>query len=240
MDDRAPDYDFRVARPAATLRQHVTQSIRNAIAVGRFKAGERMTERDLCAMTDVSRTLVREALRQLESEGLVEVVAHRGPVVANITAEQARGIYQVREVLEGLAAELFAEQASAADKRALQTAFDAVKEAYRHGDIVARLSAKNTFYDCIVKGSGNEALGKSLHMVNARTTLLRARSLSQAGRVEKSLTELQALIEVLIGGDAKAAREAAVRHVRAAAAVVMVSFREDAGVERARQAAEVE
>ena len=80
-------YDFRVDRPAATLRHSVTESIRNAIALGRFSSGDRMPERDLCEMTGVSRTLVSEALRQLESEGLVEVIPHKGPVVAVITAQ---------------------------------------------------------------------------------------------------------------------------------------------------------
>ena len=103
---------FRVHRIAAPLRHSVTESIRNAIAAGVFKAGARLPERDLCAMTGVSRTLVREALRQLESEGLINVIAHRGPVVSRVTPEQAEGIYQVRIELEGLASQLFAERAS--------------------------------------------------------------------------------------------------------------------------------
>ena len=69
---------FRVERVAAPLRHQVIESIRNAIVTGYFKPGERLLERRLCEMIGVSRTLVREALRQLESEGLIEVVAHRG------------------------------------------------------------------------------------------------------------------------------------------------------------------
>src|SRR5687767_6481719 len=86
---------FRVARVAAPLRQGVIASLRGAIAAGRYKAGDRLTERDVCEMTGVSRTLVREAFRQLESEGLITVVPHRGPVVSRVTPEQAEGIYQV-------------------------------------------------------------------------------------------------------------------------------------------------
>lgn len=70
--------------------------------MGRFRPGERLPERELCEMTGVSRTLVREALRQLESEGLIHVIPHRGPVVDRLSPEQARGIYQVREELEAL------------------------------------------------------------------------------------------------------------------------------------------
>ena len=103
------DSDFKVRRVAAVLRHSVTESIRNAILAGRFKPGDRMPERELCEMTGVSRTLVREALRQLETERLIKVIPHRGPVVATITPEQANDIYRVREELEGLASQLFAE-----------------------------------------------------------------------------------------------------------------------------------
>ena len=123
---------FRVHRIAAPLRHSVTESIRNAIAAGVFKAGARLPERDLCAMTGVSRTLVREALRQLESEGLINVVAHRGPVVSRVTPEQAEGIYQVRIELEGLASQLFAERASEVQRLALT-------EGLRGGEKVLRL-----------------------------------------------------------------------------------------------------
>src|ERR1700754_1197613 len=106
--DAAPEGDFKVPRAASVLRHSVTESIRNAILLGRFKGGERLPERALCEMTGVSRTLVREALRQLESEGLITVLPHRGPVVASLSVKQAEGIYQVRIELEGLACQLFA------------------------------------------------------------------------------------------------------------------------------------
>src|SRR5690606_38258491 len=103
---------FRVERVAAPLRHQVIESIRNAIVTGHFKPGERLLERRLCEMTGVSRTLVREALRQLESEGLIEVVAHRGPKVAVLKPDMAKDIYLVRAKLEGLAAALFARRPS--------------------------------------------------------------------------------------------------------------------------------
>lgn len=217
-------YDFRVNRTATTLRHSVTESIRNAIAVGRYRAGERMPERDLCEITGVSRTLVREALRQLESEGLVTVIAHKGPVVASITAVQAKGIYQVREVLESLAARLFAENASPQDVVAIVQAMEDVRRAYETGDILQKLAAKNHFYDCLVLGSGNEALGLSLRMINARTMILRGRSLQMPSRWKESLKELQALVDALRKRDPDKAHALATFHVRKAAEMVMQSF----------------
>jgi DNA-binding GntR family transcriptional regulator len=208
---------FRVQRIAAPLRHSVIESIRNAIAVGHFKAGERLPERELCDMTGVSRTLVREALRQLESEGLISVIPHCGPVVVRLTAAQARGIYAVRMELEGLAAELFAKYATEAQRMALDRSFAELKVALMHGDPVQRINAKNQFYDRLVEGTGNEALGDTLRLLNSRVTLLRATSLQAAGRIKSSIEELEDLMVALNAKDSMVARALAVRHVRNAA-----------------------
>lgn len=213
--------NFRVMRSAAPLRHSVTENIRNAIAVGYFQPGKRLPERELCEMIGVSRTLVREALRQLESEGLIFIIPHRGPVVATLTVAQAKGIYAVRTELEGLASELFAKQASDAQLLALKKSFEELKIALTESDPIDRLKAKNYFYDCLVEGSGNEALGDTLRMLNSRVTLLRATSLKAAGRTKKSIEELERLMKALSSRDALAARKAAAIHVKNAAAAAL-------------------
>ncbi|UOM35016.1 GntR family transcriptional regulator [Acuticoccus sp. I52.16.1] len=215
------DQAFLVPRSAATLRHSVTESIRQSIAMGKFRPGERMPERDLCEMTGVSRTLVREALRQLESEGLIEVIAHKGPVVARITAAQAISVYQVREVLEGLAAELFAEHASDRDRKALRTALEELRG---YEGTAKRVMLKNNFYGCLIAGTGNEALGKALFMMNSRTMLLRAQSLQAPNRWDDSMSELAALVDALEARDAEKAKSLAKHHVRRAAAAAMHTF----------------
>jgi len=210
-------HNFRIEKIAAPLRQSVTERIRYAIAVGRFQGGDRLPERSLCEMTGVSRTLVREALRQLESEGLIEVVPHRGPIVARVTAGQVEGIYQVRAELEGLAFQLFAERATAEQREALVEAFRKLKRSIKDTDPLARLFAKDHFYECVVDGSGNQALADSLRLLNARALLLRARSLRAAARVTTSLSELSELMDALNAKNGKRARSLAERHVRNAA-----------------------
>lgn len=209
--------DFRVEKIAAPLRQSVTESIRYAIALGHFTGGDRLPERSLCEMTGVSRTLVREALRQLESEGLIEVIPNRGPVVTRLSVAQAEGVYQVRIELEGLACQLFAEHASEAQRKTLHLAFKKLKESLKDVDPLARLRSKNHFYDCLMDGSGNQALGDSLRMLNARVMLLRATSLRAPGRTTASLAELAAMMEAVDARDGKRARELAAHHVRNAA-----------------------
>ncbi len=216
---------FRVERVAAPLRHGVTDSIRNAIAVGHFRPGQRLPERALCEMTGVSRTLVREALRQLESEGLIEVIPNRGPVVSRLTVAQAEGIYAVRLELEGLACELFVKNATPARHEALERAFATLQEAMTQDDPIKRINAKNAFYDRLVEGTGNEALGDTLRMLNARITLLRATSLQLPGRSRKSIGELEAVMAALRAGDGRAARRLAVAHVRNAAEAALEQMR---------------
>ncbi|HET9652240.1 MAG TPA: GntR family transcriptional regulator [Usitatibacter sp.] len=225
----APDDAYRVARVAAPLRQSVIASLRNAIAAGRFKAGDRLTERDVCEMTGVSRTLVRETFRQLESEGLITVLPHRGPVVSRVTPEQAEGIYQVRAVLEGLASELFALNASDEDLRALRQALKNIRSALDTTDPVAKVNAKNEFYECLFRGTGNEALGQTLNTLNSRIMVLRSTSLQAKGRGKESVKELAALVDALSARDAKAARAAAQVHVENAAKAALDILRREQG-----------
>jgi DNA-binding GntR family transcriptional regulator len=220
---------MRVVRVAAPLRQQVLEKIRTAIAVGQLAPGTRLVERELCEITGVSRTLIREALRQLESEELVEVIPNKGPIVATISARQAHEVFQLRAELEGLASELFAELASDAQMKALQDAFVQLREAYDGGDSVAMLAAKTRFYECLVDGSGNETLGNVLRQLHARAMVLRATSLSQPGRTAASERELAELMKAIRKRDGAAARKASVAHITKAAqaALNVLQVRDD-------------
>ncbi|NYT78311.1 GntR family transcriptional regulator [Alcaligenaceae bacterium] len=226
MKSEDADDVFKVHRVAAVLRHSVTESIRNAILAGRFQPGERLPERELCEMTGVSRTLVREALRQLETERLIKVIPHRGPVVETITPEQADGIYRVREELEGLASQLFAERATPEHLKNLKQAYTDLRASHTKVDPLGQLKAKNHFYRCLLDGAGNEALSNSLRLLNSQIMLLRSMSMAAPGRAKKSLVELGELLKALEAKDEKAARKAGSRHVRNASAVAISLLRQ--------------
>ena len=98
----------------------------------------------------VSRTSIREALRQLESEGIVTIIANRGPVVTEVTLQAAEDIYQVRELLEGLAADLFARRADDTAIKALGSpAVSNLEKCIQRKDFGALLKRKNEFYDIL-------------------------------------------------------------------------------------------
>lgn len=209
-----------VRREAAPLRSQVVDLLRRAIVGAEFAPGERLTERTLCERFAVSRTVVREALRQLESEGLVTTVPQRGPVVTVLTAADAAALYEVRAVLEALAGKAFAERATAAQRTALRRALGAV-EGLLDGDgpLADVLAAKDRFYDALLDGAHNEVARATLRGVHARTSLLRGLTLRAEGRPAQTRRELRAITEAAVGGDGAAAWRACEEHVRSAAAV---------------------
>ena len=120
---------LRVER--STVGRQVADRLRDAVADGRLPPGERLTERALCELTGAGRASVREALRALEAEGVIENAPHRGPTVARVGPAQARDLYAVRALLEGFAARGFARRAGEADRAALEAALRPVGEAAR-------------------------------------------------------------------------------------------------------------
>lgn len=215
-----------VQRIAAPLRQQVLEMLRRAIVTFEFEPGQRLVEKVLCDRFAVSRTVVREALRQLESEGLVTIVPNRGPVVTVLTDAEAEQLFETRAVLEALAGRLFARRASAADREALTQTLDAVRAAFDDGDLTKVLAAKDHFYDVLFSGAGNEIIRQQLLAVHARVSLLRGLSLQAEGRVPHTMNELQAIVRAAVAGDEDAAWAACEAHVNAAAAVALEQLRQ--------------
>ncbi len=211
------DDGMKISSIAAPVRQQVAASFRTAILNGRFKPGVRLIEKELCELTGASRTSVREALRQLETEGLIEVVPNKGPIVASISPEQARSIYEVRGALESLAGALFAKYASDEQMQRLEIAVEQVADAYDRGDIGEILVAKDAFYAVLLEGADNEIAASFLSMLQARISLLRRVSLSQPARLAASIVEIRAIMAALKKRDAEAAAAACRRHVENAA-----------------------
>lgn len=209
---------LKVKREAAPIRKQTADNLRAAILEGRFMPGQRLNEKELCELTGVSRTSVREALRQLEAESLVTTLPNKGPVVTRITCEEAQGIYEVREQLEGLAVRLFAERADDAQVMALGVEVARLESASQADDITAYLKAKGQFYEVLLLGCGNKTVYSILGSLLARVNLLRTTSLSTPNRMGKSAMEIKKIMEAIQRRDAQAAYEACIEHVCNAAA----------------------
>lgn len=214
-------HSLRILRPAGTLRTQVVSTLRNAIIDGTFKAGERLVERKVCDLLGVSRTLVREALRQLEAEGLVENAPYRGPSVAVLLPAQVQEIYEMRGALEGLAAKLFVERAADSAVAALATAVETIADCYQRGDGAGQRQAVEHFYDLLLRGTGNDMLCQAVASHRARLAWLRAIALSRRERGQSSLEEKRAIVQAIAARDAQKARALAEAHVANALAGVL-------------------
>jgi DNA-binding GntR family transcriptional regulator len=205
---------LRVERTPALIRSQVLENLRQAILDRRLAPGQRLIERELVELTGVSRTSVREALRELAAEGLVTAIPNKGTVVTSVSAEEARQLYQVRSALEALAGRLFVEHAGPAQRKALVRALERVERQFAKGAPI--LAAKDAFYDVLFEGGGNDALRSVVGSLHARVSVLRSLSLSVPGRIEHSVAELRAIVDAVQAGDADAAAAACARHVEEA------------------------
>lgn len=208
----------------APVRTRVLRSLREAIISGELPPGYRLVEVDLCERLGVSRPSVREALRQLEAERLVRITPYKGPSVASIDWREASEIYEVRVLLEGHAAYLFAERANSRSLSELREALEAFEAAVREGDPAGMLTATALFYDVILRGCENQTIAEVLTGLLARINLLRSRSMSLHGRSKYSAKELRAIYLAIKRGDPQGSREAAVQHVRNAQAAAQLAF----------------
>jgi GntR family transcriptional regulator, trigonelline degradation regulator len=196
-----------------TVQQQIVEKLRGAIIEGVFKPGDRLVEADLCEMLGVSRPSIREALRSLEAEKLVDIIPNRGPQIPVLTWDHATEIFQVRALLEGEAASIAARKATAADLKLMRASLAAFGKAVRAHDMNVEVATTTEFYGHILRVCGNRIIEETLNGLLARINFLRGRSMSRPGRARISLKEMKAIFEAIEARDGAAARGAAIKHV---------------------------
>ncbi|MCI1034019.1 GntR family transcriptional regulator [Raoultella sp. BIGb0149] len=216
--------EMNLVRPN-TLRRQVENALREAIMSGRFHPGQRLIERELCENLGVSRTSIREALRQLEAEKLICIVPHKGPTVASISLKEAEELYALRSVLEGFAAREFALQGSDASIAQFAQAAAQLRAAAETGQQEEVLRAKTALYDIIFDNCNNSLVKEILTSLHSRVNLLRATSLMEPHRMPSSLAEIDRLAQALRDRDAEQAQAIASLHVNNACQVALQMLR---------------
>ena len=196
----------RVPRASDTLRRKTLLTLREAIASGRIKPDERLVERDICGKTGVSRSSVREALRYLESEGLVESRGAKGMFVVNLSAGEAMEIYELRIAVETMAATRFAERAGGDEIRRLLETFANVKIAAAT-DAEKYWRQADLLFDIVMRGARNSVAYGLMRSLRTRMRYLRsttARFATLAYR-QGTVAHLAALTDALARRDGPAA-----------------------------------
>src|SRR5262245_51316254 len=141
--------------PSASLRSRIIDALRHAIETGVLEPGARLVERELCEQLQVSRTSLREALGELQAEGILAYSANRRLSVGIISKADAENAYRIRGTLEALVVEQFIEKATEEERAALVVEGKRLRAAYRSGDVDEMLVAKRAFYNHICSGAKN-------------------------------------------------------------------------------------
>ena len=205
-----------VGRVAAPLREQVISALREAILARRLMPGQRLVERELIEQLGVSRTTVREALRELTSEGLVTVVPQKGAIVTSPTLEEAHDLYEARAALESLVVRRFAERASRPQISRLSAAAEAFAETAGHAANASTiLAAKDVFYDVLLDGAGSSVLQQLTETIQGRLRVLRGAGMSKEGH-SSAVDELRGIVAAVEAGDADLAAQRYEAHIRRA------------------------
>lgn len=223
----------RIENTPQTLRDIVQDRMRAAIIEGHFAPGERLVERPLCDQLGVSRTVVRETIRFLEAEGLVEVLPNRGPIVARLDWDQAKQIYDIRRQLEGAAAAACADDCDAAFARALGQALAALRAATHDAEWTTLLRASTRFYEIIFAQAGHSVAWEIVQRLNGRISRLRTLTLSVADRPRPGIYHMTAIHDAILSGNRKAARQAVQAHIKDAAKIARQFLKEEPNEGRA-------
>jgi DNA-binding GntR family transcriptional regulator len=210
---------MRVERPTKTLRELTLDKVRDAIVNGYFRPGDRLVERDLCAQLGVSRTVVREVLRHLESEGLVANLPNKGPMVAILHLDEVKQIYEIRGALEGMAARLCAERRDPAIIAALDQALGSIRKSYAGKDMPGVLANTILFYHTLFSKVGRQVAWGVVNLLTVRINYLRSMTITTKNRHIEGPAQMAKIVSAIRKGDGDAANKAALQHVASACAI---------------------
>jgi DNA-binding GntR family transcriptional regulator len=202
----------RQNKPTATDR--VRTILADEIVRGVIGPGVPLDEASIAQRFAVSRTPVREAIRQLEVIGFVEARPHRGAVVPNFTADKLNEIFTVMAELEGLCARQAALLATPDERQRLVAAHEACRSAALEGDIPAYYETNLLFHDTIYAISHNAFLAEVTLGVRNRVAPFRKAQFHSMGRLKQSVAEHDVVVEAILNGDAERAGAAMRDHLR--------------------------
>jgi DNA-binding GntR family transcriptional regulator len=194
---------------SATTASRVADELRRRILYGELAPGQRLKIDELASLCDVSHMPIREALRELQGEGVLDVFPHRGAVIRGVDRRFVRNFYDVRAAIESLLTARCAERADAAAVTALKTAAAAFESV---GDAKARVAADRRFHDTINATADNPQALRMLAQGRVLAEALRLRFGYGGGRIEAIIAEHRTLVRAIERRESTRAGEVARRH----------------------------
>ena len=214
-----------ISIPRANLHEHAANRLRQMLVEGRIAPGAKLNERELSEVLDVSRTPLREAIKMLAAEGLVELVPNRGAVALKLSEDDVRHTFEVMGGLEALSGELAAQRITDAELAEIRAMHFEMLAAYTRRDLSNYYRLNAQIHRAINAAAKNPVLAATYDRVNARLQALRFRSNQDEEKWKSAMKEHEQMVDALARHDAAAMRAVLASHLKNKLDVVLEQLR---------------
>lgn len=214
-----------ISIPRASLHEQVAHRLRQMLVEGRIVPGAKLNERELSEVLNVSRTPLREAIKMLAAEGLVELLPNRGAIAVALTEEDVRNTFEVMAGLEAQSGELAAQRITDAELAEVKALHFEMMAAYTRGDLSNYYRLNALIHAAINAAARNPVLSATYRQVNARLQALRFRSNQDGEKWKAAVQEHEHMIAALSARDGAAMRAVLVQHLNNKRDVVIEQLR---------------
>lgn len=211
--------------PRLVLHEQVAGRLRQMLVEGVIAPGAKLNERALCEELSISRTPLREAIKMLAAEGLVELLPNRGSVAVHLSEADVRHTFEVMAGLESLSGELAAQRITEAQLAEIKALHYEMLAAYTRRDLSTYYRLNAAIHRCINLAAHNPVLTATYNQVNARLQALRFRSNQDGEKWKHAVEEHEAMVNALEARDAAALRQVLMSHLDNKREVVMEQLR---------------
>ena len=202
-----------ISIPRQVLHQEVAVRLRQRIVEGQLAPGAKLNERELSELLNVSRTPLREALKMLAAEGLVELLPNRGAVVAQMSAQDVADTFEVIAGLEGQSGELAAQRITEPELAEIRALHFEMMAAFTRRDLPTYYRINAQIHTLINAAARNPVLAQTWRNVNARLQALRFRSNFDESKWKRAVKEHERMVELLGARDAAGLRALLIEHL---------------------------
>ncbi|MFN4360644.1 MAG: GntR family transcriptional regulator [Hylemonella sp.] len=202
-----------LSMPGAVLHGQVAQRLRQMLVEGQIAPGAKLNERELCEQLKVSRTPLREAIKTLAAEGLVELLPNRGAIAVQLGEADILNTFEVMAGLEGMSGELAAQRVTPEELREIEAMHYEMKAAYTRRDLSTYYRLNAAIHRAFNAAARNPVLTATYNQVNARLQALRFRSNQDGEKWTRAMEEHDRMIEALQKRDGVALRAELVAHL---------------------------
>ena len=224
------EYKMLQAIPRAALHEQVAQQLRQMLVEGQIAPGAKLNERELSEVLQVSRTPLREAIKMLAAEGLVELLTNRGAIALQLTRADVLNTFEVMAGLEGQSGELAAQRITEAELNNIKALHFEMLAAYTRQDLSAYYRLNSEIHRAINAAAKNPVLTATYNQVNARLQALRFRSNQDGDKWSRAVQEHDAMVAALEKRDSAAMREVLLTHLQHKREVVLALLAQEPAV----------